>query len=701
MQLIKKLSSYLSIVRKNWKTPAQGSHVAYKEILSYGIGGIGVQFVITFSSTIGLSAGSFLVGSAIGIQPMHLQYMSIFMSLSSFIITIIRSYLIDSMHFKLGKFRSWLAYLAVPTFLISLVFVWLPYETMAYNQKIISVFVVYLLLQCVSPFYNDSYYSLVNVISPNSKERTDIISISSIIWSLSPTITNATIPMLSGHFTGGLANIQTYRIIYPAFALFGIVLTYFAVYGTRERITQAKSHVSHYKFSDALRAVAKNKYFWITSLAGWIGFLEGASGVLLGWYFIYGHPDKMGTYTIAMAITGNSALFGMILAPILIRKIGKRFLLISCNICNIIFIGATYFCFNNIIPFVAFCYLNGFVGSFAIVYNPGINADIRDYQQYKTGERIDGMFGTVGLVGTFIGMFTGMVLPTIYESLGLKGNYNVLEVASFREDMFATLIIASVIGAALNVVPYLFYDFTETKQKGVAGVLKIRALFEDYSNGLIEDSDLAEALDLIDGANRIYEQSKSLEYMEDINNSKLSKKERKNFEKEVIVSGFIVDEINKFSTERVITQLERAKKTVERASEGIYNFDGSMLRECKAMPKATSEQKIIRTDALSTAKQYKACSKKLKKYYPDGIKEPDKQQLLDAENLPDDTLTQKLVRKKAIKAYVNENSRYNHSLKVLLDAQRLIKEEINYSRLDEIRSIYEKAKAKNTEGAAV
>ena len=51
---------------------------------------------------------------------------------------------------------------------------------------------------------------------------------------------------------------------------------------------------------------------------------------------------------------------------------------------------------------------------------------MRDYQQYFTGERIDGMFGAVGIIGSFIGMFTGMVLPTIYQMLGLEDNYDVL-----------------------------------------------------------------------------------------------------------------------------------------------------------------------------------------------------------------------------------------------------------------------------------
>lgn len=51
-------------------------------------------------------------------------------------------------------------------------------------------------------------------------------------------------------------------------------------------------------------------------------------------------------------------------------------------------------------------WMNGLVGSFANVLNPSIQGDIRDYQQYTTGERIDGMFAAVGLIGSAITMAT-------------------------------------------------------------------------------------------------------------------------------------------------------------------------------------------------------------------------------------------------------------------------------------------------------
>lgn len=676
--LKEKVSTTWNNVVLHWKTPALGKYVSYKEIIAYGVGGMGVQFVMFFCSLIALSATSFLVGNTIGIKPMHLQYMAVASTIIGFGITIGRSYIIDSARFKSGKFRPWLAITGIPTVIIAVVFVWLPYETMSYMQKVIAVFLCYNLLQCFYPFFQQAYTDLANVISPNSHERTDIVSVSSIIYSMAPSLTGLFVPMLST-LTGGLNSITTYRIILPLVAVVGLLLSYVAYAGTRERIIVAESHVTQFKFSDAFRAVAKNKYFWITSLAGWLGFLEGAVGVIIGWTFIYAYPDRMGLYGVATTLIGNAALWAMLICPIAIRVLGKRNLLIWCNVTNVVLIGLLYPLYNNIPALIVLYYLNGFINSFSIVYNPGINADMRDYQQYFTGERIDGMFGAVGIIGSFIGMFTGMVLPTIYQMLGLEDNYDVLEVASFREDMFDVLIIAAVIGAALNFVPYLFYDLTETKQRGIVKVLKIRAMFEDYGNGILRDESIVEAIDIIDEANLLYKDRTLMTTKDDIKKAerlpartpeekefkkneikrlkaaykefntqnrgikkdrinqakampkstdaekaarkaaiKAAKKENRELNKlnaDISVCDFIIDEMNKYNTPRIQKQVERSRALEAAGYNGIFYYSKEDMAEAKALPKSTHEEREIRSDAITRARALKNARKAMIKFY--------------------------------------------------------------------------------------
>lgn len=118
----------------------------------------------------------------------------------------------------------------------------------------------------------------------------------------------------------------------------------------------------------------------------------------------------------------------MLLAPLCIRKWGKKKVQIVTNLFNIIFILCMYPFFhssagpdgniqNYVIWAVLAClYLNGIVGAFAHILNPSIQADIRDYQQYKTGERIDGMFAAVAAIGSVITLLTAGILPALQEN---------------------------------------------------------------------------------------------------------------------------------------------------------------------------------------------------------------------------------------------------------------------------------------------
>lgn len=369
----------------------------------------------------------------------------------------------------------------------------------------------------------------------------------------------------------------------------------------------------------------------------------------------------------------------MLICPIAIRVLGKRNLLIWCNVTNVVLIGLLYPLYNNIPALIILYYLNRFVNSFAIVYTPGINADMRDYQQYFTGERIDGMFGAVGIIGSFIGMFTGMVLPTIYQMLGLEDNYDVLEVASFREDMFDVLIIAAAIGAALNFVPYLFYDLTETKQRGIVKVLKIRAMFEDYGNGILRDESIVEAIDIIDEANLLYKDRTLMTTKDDIKKAerlpartpeekefkkneikrlkaaykefntqnrgikkdrinqakampkgidaakaarkaaiKAAKKENRELNKlnaDISVCDFIIDEMNKYDTLRIKKQVERSQALEAAGYNGIFDYNKEIMIEAKALPKSTHEEREIRSDAITHARALKNARKAMIKFY--------------------------------------------------------------------------------------
>ena len=614
--VLKKASAFVKDFKAHWNVPYKGRSIPNKEIAAYGIGGMGVHFVSALSGVVALSASNFLVGSCIGLKPMDLQIMLIVANIIGLGITAVREYIFDNVKSPMGKFRPFLKWMGIPTVIISLIFVWVPYENISsYIAKAVIVEVLYLLINCFSPFYFEAFSTLVQVMSPDSDERTDVMSISQIIYSLAPTVINLIIPFLA-QLTGGLLDIKTYRIIYPIIGILGIFISFPVYKGTRERIVKPKSQENEIRFFDAIRSIVKNKYFWIINSAGWIGFLESAYAVILTWTIVYGHPEQEKYLGVANTLIGNGALWAMMAAPFLIRALGKRNLLIWCNVANIFLLALLYPFFENIWIVIAVFYANNFVSVLGNIYNPGINADMKDYQQYITGERIDGMFGVVGMIGTVIGFATGLVVPAIYEKCGLHTDYDVLFNADVRNPLFKMLIICSVIGAILNVIPFLFYDLTEKKHKGIINVLRIRTMFDDYGHNNLSDDTLVEAMAIIERAESVKGENKIELSKSEIEAAR--KLRHKTAEEKAIISKqkAVRREAMK-RTKDILKEIKKRPKNVgsdkaeRKQAKALRNDEikkaKSAVAAAKYMPKKIAKEDTFRYAEIKKAKEiYKA-----------------------------------------------------------------------------------------------
>lgn len=775
MNLAETVREGYSKVKTYWKTPPLGKYMSFKEIASLAGGGIGVKFIITCISAVLLSATNVFVGNTIGIEPMNMYFIYILAVIISFPLTMFRAYIIDNARNRKGKYRPYILSMGIPTIILAIGYFWMPYEKM--GSQMMKCAVVLLFNIGFQFFYNflyDAYDNYIVVLSPNTQERSNVSSIKSVTDSLAPSITQIIIPLLASAIIGtnNLNDIRIYRYVWPPILIVGFFLSVIVYVNTEEKIVQAKTHVVQIKFIDALRAVAKNKYFWVISLAGWLGFLEGSCLNILNWLYSYQHACTAAQYSLIYAIYGNASFWGMLLAPLSIKKFGKRNTLIFTNFLNIVFIAAIYPVvkyadMSIMIWLVMIClWFNALVGSFAHILTPSLNGDIRDYQQYITGERIDGMFAAVGLIGSVVTMATSSVLPAIYEKIGFNETklaellplivaqegelidptnvYNVLYHKETFISIFGVLIAVSILGAAMNVIPYFFYDLTEIKQQGMIKVLQIRALFEDYGNGVLKDKDLVEAIESIREANdladaeplnlkEIKAQKKNASSKDEKKAAKKAYKDAVEFNKKIEISKFILEEMDRFNTTHGRIQLEDARKTANAGYDVIYNYDKSELAVARALSSSTEEEKAYRKESISTAKDFIDAKKAAAKYYSNNITEFDvsvfeklfgKEDELDA--LLKDTY-QKLYKardekdkekislysfeikkikgqqkalEKEIKKATNDNSVYNRAAKPIIKAKKLVTQSENYARFDEIAAMYDEAKARHEQAMA-
>ncbi len=712
-----KISEGVSLAKRYWNTPAEGNYVSYKEAATIGVAGFGVHWASILSSTIGLSAANFLVGASIGLQPLDLSIMSIIANIIGIPTAIFRGWFLDNHKLPGGKFIPIITRTALPLVLLPAIMVWLPFERWEYITKAIVVLLFFIVISFFSCLYGEGWGFFQQAVTPNTQERAKVMSIFQIIYSLAPTITNLVIPTIAA-YTFGLNNIWTYRIIYPGFTVVGLVILLVFFPKCKERIVMPKRRTEYISIIDSVREVAKNKYFWIINSAGWIGFLEGAYGAILGWQFVYGNGgNDQKYYGIAQTLISNAALWSMIVTPILIKKMGKRNLLIAHNILNIVLLALLLPTFKNIFLVCVIFYINTFVNTFANIYMQNINADMRDYHQWKTGVRVDGLFGPLGLIGTILGFGTGLVVPAIYEYMGLKDDYDVLYDDTLRNNLFQVLIICSIIGAAVNLIPYLFYDLTEAKHRGYVNVLKIRAMFEDYGNGELDEQELIEAMGIIKAAREtdlgteVKIEKKALKLARKMpKKTDFEKLERKSAIKKARAEirearsqkefreslPIVLDELYKFDTQRFKIQLAEATKTVNNGMIFEYVDCDKLMALAKALPHKTKEEKEIRSDALSLARSKRTATRLLRKFGRESLVEPNAETLEALETAESKSLKDSLTNRKNLKAYTKGVSRYRRVTAPYEGAKNLIIQAENYTKFNEVEKLYEQALERKT-----
>ncbi|MCM1545345.1 MAG: MFS transporter [Ruminococcus sp.] len=475
--MLEKIKTFPDEIKSHWNKPAEGKYIPYKEFAAYSFGGIGVNTINSLFGYVALSANCLLVGSAYGIKPTHLAFLNIIMNVLNLIKTPFISMLIDNTNSKYGKFRPYLLTTGIPTALLICVMAFIP-NSINYWIKVAALGITYACLMIFQGLYAQCFTNLAQVLTPNGEERTGLLSVSQFIYSLGPSIVNMLLPILA-ELTGGMTNFNTYRIFFPIFSIIGIALSIITFKYTEEKIVVPKNYVAKVKFSEGIKQVAKNKYFWLINLYSILGSMKYSIGSILGWYCIY--LLKSNTMLgIMNTVIGTAAVPMMLLAPILAKKISKKNIIIVTNILRIFFCIGMSATMDSKVMFLVFLYLATLMLGGDAVLTTSMTAEIFDYQQWKTGTRLEGFitqFG--GMLTAAASMLTGLIQPFFYEYYGLVSDYNVLYDASVRTPIFNVLIIISIVSGLLGIIPMFFFNLKEKDHQKIIEDLKLRAKAEE------------------------------------------------------------------------------------------------------------------------------------------------------------------------------------------------------------------------------
>ena len=709
--MIEKIKDFVREIVAYWRKPATGDSVAYREYLMLSVGWLGMRLATVFG--IGFAVNNPFTAMTLHMTHRDLLIFGYICTAIGYALAPLNAYIIDNLRSRAGKYRVFVK-LAIPSGILSLFALFFPYEKMGYIPMVISLFLIGQIQGYVQGWYSTGVSNLVFVISPNSKERVRIMTVTSLVHNFAPSLTGLLIPVLSDVFADGdLYNIRTYRMIYPVFIVVGVAMSLTAYYGVQERIIEPRSKVTKVGLVSALKAVSRNKLFWIKCSDNWNNFMEDSKNVLMQWLFYYGKVGSMTTYGIMDTLSYNSSMWAMLASPWLIDKFGKKGFKLVKNITQVfITLGLALTYKKSLALIFIFYFLNRFWETTEVI-DRAMESDIRDYQQYISGERIDGSFGVVDTyVGGAVGAVTNLFIPWVYKRNGFDGtDYSVLNV--YRDDgsfnsgnvlytLLDKLLMISLVGAVIDILPWFFYDLSETDQKAVVRVVRLRSAVEDRHAGVLEDELYCEACEALTLMNAHLGGEKQQKLKKD---AAMTKAERKATNKairaaneEIEIAAFLQKELTRYETPFGKAFIDLCRQMADDETGKTADFEQLAI----ALPGgANKEERTLRSDAISNARAVKHAAR-LREKHPErdveSFSADDYEKLFD---LPEETKAQRQEKRRAIRAANKVRNHFGKVMKPYLWVQRHLLLSEAYAQIDAFSDDYPLVKARLDERRAL
>lgn len=488
-RLKEKIKSVIDYIKKHWNKPPAGKYLTLKEIALYCIGGMGVMGGSVLATFMSLQNGIRLA-YALNLTPEDLVIVGIAGSIITLLRSPINSWIIDNFQSNRGKFRPWLIILPLPMIALIILMGWILPALGSKTAVIVVFIILFNLLSFLLQIYSFAYNTLVQVISPLQQERTELMSLGLFASSLGPSIVNGLLPIVANFlFTKkdqivngqnvdilGMNTFGTYKYIVPAFAVIFLLLGILAGLGTKERTVLPKVVKAKVGFIKGIKKTIGNKYMWISNISTVLGVYKLL--IVSKQFWIYTVMQSSWAEGVFVTVLGSACVPGMLLAPMLIKKFGKKAVVIVSHFATLLFAIPLLF-ITNYYAIIAMFFLMTVMNSVQLITAPSFMAQMYDYQQYKTGERMEGF---ISLYSTILMTAAGMALIVVEPAILKRFNY--VDGDSFHSPqvffpIFRTMAGITVGSGLLAVIPYFFWDITEERHDAIMEILAVRANYND------------------------------------------------------------------------------------------------------------------------------------------------------------------------------------------------------------------------------
>lgn len=416
--------------------------------------------------------------------------------------------IMDRFTTKRGRMKPYPIFTAIPIAALTiLMFVNPGFDTKNKTTWLyVFVAVVYVLWGMIYTVSDVPFWSMPNVMTPNPKERGNIISYGKTVGGIGSAVTVA-LPIIMGYVLKDMdveqANIMKYAIMAISMAVIGMPLFSLSSFGVKERIELPNATKRAPGEPTSLKRIFSCKPLMLVVISGMLSFgrymLQAAAPHVARYAGLYigKKPETVAEYnsnisTVALVIQVCAAV-GMFGAMLFLPKLYKKFeykhiMIVSClagfvSSCLTLIIGWSTKNLLICIPFMIISSIPlGVINnvSFAMV------CDCLDFLEWKTGFRNTGLGSACQSFVNKIGnAFATVMIIVMYivvnidvSSLNVGSGQQVVDAINSLSTtqnfaMFCLVTIVPGVSLLLCAIPLFFYDLTGEKKNKIFSELAV------------------------------------------------------------------------------------------------------------------------------------------------------------------------------------------------------------------------------------
>lgn len=381
----------------------------------------------------------------------------------------------DKTNTRWGKYRPYLLFTPIPMVVFASLTFYVP--EMGMTARIIWAFVTYFGLQMVKTAMSIPHYALPALMTTDATERTALSSAAMVFASVAIFIVSILTLKIVGKFPSEQEGFFAAALILTGFSAIFSYVTFFATrkydYPGNTLFTRQGDGPDSLK--DKWNVIVQNRPFLLS--VGAFAAHSLYTAVIMGMviYFFKYNVNDPGRYPLFVGGTLLFSVFGAIITPVLVKRIGKISTFQISNILTILITSAIFLISTgretnelSVLwrvggPCFFLFLMAGFFANMAPVICTAIMADSADYGEWLTGQRTQGLISAVFIMGNKAGMALGGVLI----GLGLSIIGYVPNLPQYpAETLTGILLLTTIVPLGCRILMAVlmwFYDISDSR----------------------------------------------------------------------------------------------------------------------------------------------------------------------------------------------------------------------------------------------